>query len=129
MKDPNSNSSSSSLNNVPKTANSGIRLRNGRELKAWRFENPKNEKTKTLKDGTVMRWCTNNCHPKPMWCGRQNCLNKAEYAAKNGGGRKNEKNEKKNQKLPVLDDFKIALAAMTSSEDFETLKNQFFQGN
>ena len=35
----------------------------------------------------------------------------------------------KPQKLPVSEDFKIALAAMTSSEDFETLKNQFFQGN
>ena len=128
IKDPKPNHSGSSSNEAQKTSDGGIRLRNGRELKAWRFENPKNEQTKILKDGTVMRWCTNDCHPKPMWCGRSNCLNKAEYAAKNGGGRKNEKKEEKPQNLPVSEDFKIALAAMTSTEDFETLKNQFFQG-
>ena len=82
MKDPKPNHSSSSSNEVQKTADGGIRLRNGRELKAWRFENPKNEKTRTLKDRMVMQWCTNDCHPKPMWCGRSNCLNKAEYMAK-----------------------------------------------
>jgi len=41
-----------------KTSDGGICLKNGRELKAWRFENPNNEKTKTLKDGTNMMWCT-----------------------------------------------------------------------
>ena len=66
----------------------GIRLRNGRELKAWRFRNPNGEKTKILKDSTVMEWCEKNCHPKPMWCGRQNCLSREEYAAKMGNSNK-----------------------------------------
>jgi hypothetical protein len=65
-----------------KTDDGGIKLKNGRELKTWRFDNPNNEPTKTLKDGTVMGWCKNNCHPKPMWCGRKNCLNREEYAVK-----------------------------------------------
>ena len=109
----------------------GIRLKNGRELKAWRFENPTNAKTKTLKDGTVMKWCSNDCHPKPMWCGRENCVNRAEYAARNGGRKKGEQAEKSkhNGNAGVSEDFKIALAAMTSNQDFETLKSQFFPGN
>ena len=60
-----------------------------------------------------------------MWCGRSNCLNKADYAASNGGRRKDEKRVENSKKNPISDDFKIALAAMTSSEDFETLKSQF----
>ena len=64
-----------------------------------------------------------------MWCDRSNCLNKADYAASNGGRRKDEKRVENPKKPPMSDDFKLALAVMTSSEDFETLKNQFFQGN
>ena len=66
------------------TSDGRIKLKNGRELKSWRFQNPNNDKTKTLKDGTVMKWCNNNCHPKPMWCGRKNCLNRKEYAKNMG---------------------------------------------
>ena len=35
----------------------------------WRFENPEGLKTKVVK-GTTMTWCSNDCHPQPMWCGR-----------------------------------------------------------
>mmetsp|Transcript_6488 Transcript_6488/g.9409 ORF Transcript_6488/g.9409 Transcript_6488/m.9409 type:complete len:137 (-) Transcript_6488:42-452(-) len=117
-----------SLNGEHKTSNGGIRLCNGRELKAWWFDNPNNEKTKMLKDETVMRWCTNDCHPKPMWCGRSIFLNKAEYAASNGGKPKDKKEVEPFKKPPISDDFKIALPAMTSSEDYETL-SQFLKGN
>lgn len=34
----------------------------------WRFDNPGNTKTKEV-CGTTMKWCTNNCHEKAMWCG------------------------------------------------------------
>ena len=47
----------------------------------WRFENLDGEKTKEVK-GTLMRWCSNDCHPQPMWCGRKNCMNKVEFAKK-----------------------------------------------
>ena len=78
-----------------------------------------------------MKWCANNCHPKPMWCGRKNCLNREDYAAKNGGTKGGEEAEKGKStgNVGVSSDFKIALAAMTSSQDFETLKSQFFPGN
>ena len=112
------------------TSDGGIRLKNGRELKAWRFHNPNGEKTKTLKDGTVMKWCVNDCHPKPMWCGRSNCLNRKDYAEKFGGRKKQDGSPKKDQSNangPVIsEDFKIALAAMTSDKDFQSLKSQFF---
>ena len=129
MKDQNSSSGDKTV--LETNSDGGIKLKNGRELKAWRFQNPNNEKTKTLKDGTVMKWCTNNCHPKPMWCGRKNCLNREEYAAKFGDKNKsNERVENKSDNVPsaVSEDFKIALAAMTSNQDFETLKAQFFPG-
>ena len=103
----------------------GVTLRNGRELKPWRFENPNNEKEKKLSDGTIMRWCSNDCHPKPMWCGRKNCMNRAEYAEK----MKSRKETETKNKSEVSEDFKIALAAMTSADDFASLKDQFFSGN
>ena len=47
----------------------------------WRFENADGVKTKVVK-GTLMRWCSNDCHPRPMWCGREICLNKADFTKK-----------------------------------------------
>ena len=66
-----------------------------------------------------------------MSYGREICLNRAEYAAKNGGKKMGEGTEKSKScyKAGVSEDFKIALAAMTSSEDYKTLKSQFFSGN
>ena len=73
-----------------------------------------------------MKWCTKDCHDAPMWCGRKNCLGRQEYADvmrkrkedKQGGAH----SEKKNN---FAGDFKIALAAMTSAEDYQTLTEQF----
>ena len=80
-----------------------------------------------------MRWCSNDCHPKPMWCGRKNCMNRADYAAKYGGtnfNKDNKNNAEGSEKVqPMSKDFKIALAAMTTKEDYETLSKQFFSGN
>ena len=61
MKDQ--NSSFNKQTDSKTTSDEGIKLKNGQELKAWRFQNPNSEKTKTLKDETVMNWCTKNCHP------------------------------------------------------------------
>ena len=73
-----------------------------------------------------MKWCTNNCHEKAMWCGRKNCLNREDFAAnakrKRGdsdetGGRGDTNN--------VTKDFKIALAAINSPIDYKMLEEQF----
>ena len=59
----------------------------------WRYENPNDEKTKVVK-GTTMKWCTNDCHEKPMWCGRSTCLNRADYAARVQKGREEKSRDK-----------------------------------
>ena len=86
----------------------------------WRYENKDNLATKEVR-GSTMRWCKNDCHDRPMWCGRRNCLGRSDYATamqknkdkgdeSSGGGQSN---------------FKIALAAMTTLEDFQALQEQF----
>ena len=92
----------------------------------WR---PDGTATKEI-NGRDMKWCSNDCHPKPMWCGRMNCLNKADFAKKMeekkaGDGENNSSTS--NGSMPK--DFKIALAAMTSPEDFKFLESKFLQGN
>ena len=59
-------------------------------------------------------------------------IDREDYAAKFGKKGKQGENVKQNETkkiAPVSEDFKIALAAMTSNQDFETLKSQFFSGN
>ena len=68
-----------------------------------------------------------------MWCGRKNCINRAEYAAAmqkkcdnkdsgNGGATPSD-----DSRPNVSKEFKIALAALTSAEDYASLEEQFFQ--
>eukprot|EP00957_Ditylum_brightwellii_P019859 1498610-Ditylum_brightwellii.AAC.1 len=45
---------------------------NGRQ--AWKYCNPDNAETME-RNGRTWKWCKNNCHPKPLWCPRPNCLN------------------------------------------------------
>ena len=48
------------------------------ELLEWRTKNPNNEQT-MMRDGHEFKWCTKDCHPFPMWCGRTTCYTKEEY--------------------------------------------------
>ena len=73
-----------------------------------------------------MKWCEKDCHEKPMWCGRKTCRGKAEFADM----MRKRKAEKQSEESPAAkkdfaEDFKIALAAMTSAEDYQTLTEQF----
>ena len=61
-----------------------------------------------------------------MWCGRKVCLGKAEFAAKQRQ-KNNGENENENKKMSATKDFRIALTALTSEEDFAALESQFFQ--
>ena len=66
-----------------------------------------------------------------MWCGWKNCLNRANFhenwkkknASKVSGSDSNIGNKPKESTESIK--FKIALAAMTSPEDFAALKEQF----
>ena len=114
-----------------------VTLKNGMVLKPWRFDNPNNESTKKLDGGAIMKWCENDCHPKPMWCGRRNCLNRANFqkhmderrAQKGKSSESGGSSQNMAQQPDVSKDFRIALAAMTSAEDFDQLEKQFFSGN
>ena len=99
-----------------------------RIFRPWRFENPNNEATKEIK-GTIMKWCTNDCHKDgPMWCGRKNCLNQADFAKTMTDKRNREGNSRKpGPEMGASEDFKIALAAMVSADDYATLKEQFLK--
>ena len=97
-----------------------------RTYQGWRYKNPEGLSTKVV-EGTTMTWCTNDCHPKPMWCERRNCLSKAEFAAKmqsqreGGSTRDSNRDTKKQNEVKVNEEFKMALAALTSPEDFALL--------
>ena len=43
-----------------------------------RFENSEVLQKKEVR-GSTMRWCENDCHEKLIWCGRKNCLGKADF--------------------------------------------------
>ena len=103
-----------------------------RTYQEWRYLNPEGAKTKVV-EGTTMKWCKNDCHKQPMWCGRRNCMNKEEFAHhmrnKREKGPKKERQEGDKSKggIKVNDEFKMALAALTSPEDFAILDELFFQ--
>ena len=110
------------MSNMKGSAN-GAKNGGERTYRPWRFDNPDNKETMEVR-GSTMKWCKNDCHPRPMWCGRKNCMNRSEYAAE-----WKKKNEAKKKDGPKEDfsssEFKIALAAMTSPEDFAVLQEQF----
>ena len=57
-----------------------------------------------------------------MWCPRQNCLNKADFKKK-----MDEKRDAKSSDGGTFsDDFKVALAAITSNDDYKAIEEQFF---
>ena len=66
-----------------------------------------------------------------MWCGRKNCRNRADRAkfmAEKRGEENDSKSSNGNEnKMTATDDFKIALAAMLSEEDFAALDGQFLK--
>ena len=93
----------------------------------WRYNNPDNLKEKIF-NGKTLKWCTNDCHRRPQWCARKNCLSREEYRMKQ------RVNEEKNVAqdgadqfmMKVTRDFKMAFAALTTEEDFKALEEQFF---
>ena len=83
-----------------------------------------------------MKWCKNDCHDKPMWCGCKTFINKAKYAKKMqekrdeaNGSSKNSSGSSGSGGTKVSEDFKIALQATTLSDDFKILEKQFLSRN
>ena len=99
---------------------------NLKQFQSWRFENPEDKREKIVR-GSIMNWCTNDCHPRPMWCDRKSCLNKADFSAMMKQRREGKRKEKPDENFSQ--DFKIALQAITTAEDFKMISKQFLQGN
>ena len=59
-----------------------------------------------------------------MWCGRPNCRSKEEFKAYKAAERDNKKNTD-----ALSNDFKVALAAVCSDEDYKSLEAQFLSKN
>ena len=77
-----------------------------------------------------MKWCSNNCHDKPMWCGYKTCVNRADYATRMQKKRDDkgitDNRSSSTDKSNISKGFKIALAAITSAKDYVSLEDQFF---
>eukprot|EP00957_Ditylum_brightwellii_P197901 15076416-Ditylum_brightwellii.AAC.1 len=87
---------------------------------SWRYQNPDSKKT-IQKGNHALKWCTNDCHAHPMWCSQSNCLPYKEYQKK----REEEGKGGVGNELKKRDNFKVALLALLSDNDFKSIKEQF----
>ena len=60
-----------------------------------------------------------------MWCNRPNCMNRADYKRHMEDKEKSE-NKGGDSKDNISNDFRVALAAITTAEDYKALEEQFF---
>ena len=93
----------------------------GNNRTGWRYQNPDN-KTELVRNNKTHKWCDKDCHPQPQWCSRPNCMNKADY--KKAMENKQKANVGQNNKFS--NNFKVALSAIVSDEDYKALETQFF---
>ena len=74
-----------------------------------------------------MKWCTNDCHKQLMWCGRRNCMGRSDFAKhmqnrpEKGSKKEGSSEDKSERGFKANDEFKMALAALTTPEDFAIL--------
>ena len=85
------------------------------------FSKIKTKKLQSWGGGSVMNWCE-SCHEKPMWCGKKNCINRADLFAAWQKQKVDKVSTSGNK--PSSSRFQIALAAMTSTKDSEALQEQ-----
>ena len=86
---------------------------------SWRFKNLDNTSEMT-KNNRKYKWCSKDYHKKPIWYDRPSCLSKEEFKVKKPAER-----DGKADNTGLLIDFKVALAAVTSDEDYKALEAQF----
>eukprot|EP00957_Ditylum_brightwellii_P010736 813487-Ditylum_brightwellii.AAC.1 len=96
----------------------------GRVIPNWRFNNP-DRKKEMSKNNTNFKWCTNDCHAKSMWCTCNPCYNRANLKEKMRKKKEEKESKGSEKKYQPSKDFKIALSAMLSDEDFKMLDSQF----
>ena len=79
--------------------------------------NRADRQTELVRDSRTFKWCTKDCHKKPQWCARPVCRSKADH--------KKWVEEKKGNPT-ISNDFKVALSAIVTDEDYKALESQFF---
>eukprot|EP00957_Ditylum_brightwellii_P018328 1380231-Ditylum_brightwellii.AAC.1 len=107
------------VNPMPKPKTRDMEKGLGLRFRQWRFENKEGKETLQAHN-RPFHWCTNNCHPKPMWCTCTNCLNIADFAA--NMAKEKEGRGKDTKKMKATDDFCIALSALVLDDDFKALE-------
>ena len=88
----------------------------------WRFKNPDNKSEMVINDRKC-KFCKNNFHKQPIWCARPYFLSKEAFVDK----KKVEKEYKSLEFGGLSNDFKIALVAIISNEDYKVLETKFYQ--
>lgn len=117
----------SSQNNT--SVDQGVTHQKGKiAYQPWRYHNPDNKTTKVIR-GSTMKWCLKDCHDKLMWYDRKNCMDHSDYheAQKKRNSDKISGTKDKATEAKVeanSSEFKVALAAMTSPEDFAALQEK-----
>ena len=100
-----------------------------KKLTGWRYKNP-DGLTEMTREGKTYKWCNKDCHPAEQWCDRPVCRNRADYKKFLEEKRKNESGDaatvKTSSTSGFSNDFKVALAAITTPDDYKTLESQFF---
>eukprot|EP00957_Ditylum_brightwellii_P078950 6003305-Ditylum_brightwellii.AAC.1 len=92
----------------------------GEAYSSWRYQNPDSKKTMQM-GNCMLKWCTYDCHARPMWCSQSNCLpckecqKKREEEGKGGTG----------NELKKRGGFKVALLALLSNDNFKSIEEQF----
>eukprot|EP00957_Ditylum_brightwellii_P088563 6745514-Ditylum_brightwellii.AAC.1 len=116
------NNKSNGRNKGPKTDDdNGVLNARGRVIPIWRFSNP-NGKPQLIKNGTTFNWREKDCRVKPMWCAQNPCYSRAEF------GKQMEEKKKSLKavgKVKASDDFKVALSAMLTKDEYKAIESQF----
>ena len=125
-----------SLTGQNKTGNGNDGSGNGngggkkKRFTGWRYKNP-DGLTEMERQGKKYKWCNKDCHPCEQWCDRPVCRNRAEYKKYIEEQKKirsaDEETIKTSNTSGFTNDFKVALAAITSADDYKTLESQFFR--
>eukprot|EP00957_Ditylum_brightwellii_P159138 12111751-Ditylum_brightwellii.AAC.2 len=89
--------------NPTKSKNGDGKGTTGEAYSSWRYQNPDSKKT-IQKGNCMLKWCTNNCHAQYQ--------KKREDEGKGGVG-----DEQKKE-----DDFKVALSAIPTNNDFKSIE-------
>eukprot|EP00957_Ditylum_brightwellii_P013057 986066-Ditylum_brightwellii.AAC.1 len=81
-----------------------------------------NKGPKTDDDDIILNARGRDCHVKPMWCARNPCYSRAKFRKRM---EEKKKSQKATGKVEASDNFKVALSAMLTEDEFKMIESQF----